>query len=360
MNAFKSGGIARRACLAALLLVAPAMLLAAAPADIAGEWQGKLAVNPSVSLTVRFTFTKGANGAYTAVLNSPDNPDVKNTAVSGVSWDGTSLKFSVPTLQGNYAGKLANGKFAGEWTQPGGKLPLELAPYQKAVLTADVMKPYVDTWNGSISLAGSTQKLVFKFNQGKGGALEGTFSIPDQGLTQPMTDVALENGQVSFRALQSRLSFKGKLENNQLVGKLVVPSPAAPPDGIDVAMKRGDYQPPPVALKLSAADFARVKGKWQGKGSFLNPQNNQNVDVQVALRFETGSKGELFGFVDSSAGGTSSTGVVVTDAIVAGDKLTVRVSVAQAEFNGTLTGNKLTGEWVQGAVRMPLELTRTP
>jgi len=82
--------------------------------------------------------------------------------------------------------------------------------------------------------------------------------------------------------------------------------------------------------------------------------------VKVALRFETGSKGELFGFVDSSAGGTSSTGVVVTDAIVAGDKLTVRVSVAQAEFNGTLTGNKLTGEWVQGAVRMPLELTRTP
>jgi hypothetical protein len=170
----------------------------------------------------------------------------------------------------------------------------------------------------------------------------------------------LENGQVSFRALQGRLSFNGKLENNQLVGKLVVPSPAAPPDGLDVAMKRGDYQPPPVALKLSAADFAKVKGKWQGKGSIVNPQNNQNIDVQVALRFETGSKGEPYGFVDSSAGGSRSTGVVVSDAVVAGDKLTVRVSVAQAEFTGTLAGNKLTGDWVQGAVRMPLELTRSP
>lgn len=360
MDAFRSGGFTRRACLAALLLAAPAMVMAAAPAEIAGEWQGKLAVDPRLSLTVRFTFSKGANGAYTAVLNSPDNPDVKDTAVSGVSWDGTSLKFSVPTLQGSYAGRLANGKFTGEWTQPGSKLPLELAPFQKTVLTADAIKPYVDSWTGAITLAGTTQKLVFKFSQGKGGALEGTFSIPDQGLTQPMTDVALENGQVSFRALQRQLSFKGKLDNNQLVGKLIVPSPAAPPDGLDVAMKRGDYQPPPMALKLTAADFARLKGKWQGKGSFVNPQNNQSIDVQVALRFETGSKGESFGFVDSSAAGSSSTGVVISDAVVAGDKLTVRVSVAQAEFNGTLAGSKLTGEWIQGGVRIPLELSRTP
>ena len=148
--------LSRRTGIAALLLLAaPAMLLAAAPPDLTGDWQGKLAVDAKNSLTVRFTFTKGANGAYTAVLNSPDNSAVKNTAVSGVTWDGTNLKLTVPTLQGSYAGKLANGAIAGEWTQPGGKLPLQLAPFQKTVLSSDAMKPYI----GECSLRSSTRDL---------------------------------------------------------------------------------------------------------------------------------------------------------------------------------------------------------
>ena len=67
---------------AVLLQLLPATAHAAAPADLAGVWQGKLAVDASNSLAVQFTFTKGANGAYTAVLNSPDNPSIRNTAVS--------------------------------------------------------------------------------------------------------------------------------------------------------------------------------------------------------------------------------------------------------------------------------------
>jgi hypothetical protein len=353
--------ISRRSGIAALLLLAaPAVLLAGAAPEIAGEWQGKLAVDASNALTVRFTFSRGANGAYTAVLNSPDNPAVKNTPVSGVSWDGTNLKFSVPSLQGAYAGKLANGRIAGEWTQPGGKLPLELAPWQKAVLSADALKPYLGSWNGVLDLAGQKQTLVFSFKQGAGGALEGTFGIPDQGMTQPMGDLALENGELSFHTLQGRISFKGKLANNRLAGKLKVPSPVAPPDGVDIAMQKGDYSPPPVALALAAGDFAKLKGKWTGKGSFTNPQNNQKIDFDIALRFETGSKGEQYGYVDSAAAGQTSRGVIISSASLAGDKLTFRLAVGQVEFTGTLAGRKLTGEWVQGGMRIPLELTQTP
>jgi hypothetical protein len=343
-----------------LLLAAPGVLLAGAAPEINGEWQGKLALDASNSLTVRFTFTRGANGAYTAVLNSPDNPAVKNTAVSGITWDGANLKFAVPTLQGSYAGKLANGKIAGEWTQPGSKLPLELAPYQKATLSADALRPYVGAWNGTLELAGQKQTLVFNLRQGAGGALEGTFGIPDQGMTQPMGDLTLENGVLSFHTLGGRISFKGTLANNRLAGKLKVPSPAAPADGVDLAMQKGDYKPAPVALTLAAADFAKLKGKWSGKGSFTNPQNNQKVEFDIAVRFESGSGGQQYGYVDSSAGGQKSTGVVISFASLAGDKVTVRLAVGQVEFTGTLAGSKITGEWVQSGMRIPLELTRTP
>src|SRR5690606_15104133 len=110
MDTGRREGMTRRSGIAAvLLMMAASPALPAAPA-LDGEWQGKLVVDPNTSLTVRFTFTRASAGAYTAVLNSPDNPEVKDTPVSDVKWDGTSLSFSVPSLSGAYAGRFANGR----------------------------------------------------------------------------------------------------------------------------------------------------------------------------------------------------------------------------------------------------------
>jgi hypothetical protein len=359
MNTSVGLPITRRSGMAALLLLlAPATLLAAAAPDLNGEWQGKLAVDASNSLTVRFTFIKGANGAYTAVLNSPDNSAVKDTPVNGVTWDGTNLKLAVPTLQGSYAGKLVQGKIVGEWTQPGGKLALELAPFQKTVLSSEAMKPYIGEWNGALTLAGNTQTLMFTFKQGAGG-LEGTFAIPDQGLTRPMTDVTVENGELSLKVnVGAEVSFKGKLNGNRIVGKLKVPSPAAPPDGVDTTFQRGAYKPAPVALKLTPENFTALKGKWQGKVTVTNPQNNQTTELPIVVRFEANGQGEYFGYLDSPTQNVA--GMTVNSAALEGSKFTATVNAIQAEYTGTLSGKKITGEWVQGGQRLPLELTQTP
>src|SRR5689334_17300654 len=107
----------------------------AAQQELSGEWQGKLAVDPKTSLTVRFTFGKDAGGQTTAVLNSPDNAAIKNTPATGVTWDGARLKLQVAALAGSYSAILKEGTLNGEWTQPGSKLPLVLSPYQKPVMT---------------------------------------------------------------------------------------------------------------------------------------------------------------------------------------------------------------------------------
>jgi len=199
---------------------------------------------------------------------------------------------------------------------------------------------------------------VLQFKQGAGGALEGTFSIPDQGLNQPMTDVRLENGELAFRAIQGRLDFKGKIVGGKLAGKLKVPSPVAPPDGIDMSFTRGDYKPAPTALALSAEAIAKLKGKWNGVVSATNPQSGQKIEVPVVVRFETNAKGESNAFLDSPTQGVN--GMIVTFASLEGDKLTVRIAAAQVEYIGTLAGNKIGGEWAQGGQRLPLELTKAP
>lgn len=360
MDTWNMASITRRSGMAAvlaLLVTAPTALLAAAPADLSGDWQGKLAIDANNALTVRFTFTRGSNGAYTAVLNSPDNPGVKDTAVSNVTWDGTSLKFAVPTLSGAYAGTLRGGRIAGEWTQPGGKLPLELAPWSKPVLSADAAKPWVGAWNGAINVGGTTQTLTFNIKQGANG-LEGTFGIPDQGVTQPLTDVMVENGELTLRTMQGRFSYSGKLNGNRLVGKMKIPSPVVPPEGADLVMQRGEYQVKPVPLKLSAQSFASLQGKWNGTVVVTNPQSGQTIQLPIVLRFERNAQGEHLGYLDSPSQGVN--GMVVSDATLEGNKFTVRVGTIQSEYVGTLAGSKITGEWSQGGQRLPLELNKAP
>lgn len=363
MDTCNARTLSRRTGLAALLLLAmPVTVPAAAPPDIAGEWQGKLAVDARTSLTVRFTFTRGSNGAYTAVLDSPDNPAVKDTPVGNVEWDGTNLKFAVPSLQGSYAGKLAGGRIAGQWTQPGGALPLELAPYARPVVSAATMRSLSGAWNGPVTVPGAGNlTMVFEFRQAADGGLTGTFGIPDQGLVDsPLTDAVFEDGELTAKALQGRIEYKARLNGERLVGKIKVPSPAAPPDGMDLTLQRGQYAATPVVLKLDAATFARMKGKWQGTISIpASPQtNNQKVELPLVVRIEGNDKGEPVGYLDSPA--QNATGLVITDLTVTGDKVVARVGSLQAEYTGTLAGRKITGQWVQAGQGMPLELTHSP
>ena len=80
-----------RTTVLASLLVASASTLAATPAapaatqELAGVWQGKLAVDPKTSLTIQFTFAKDAKGAYTAVLGGLPAATETRMSVPGAS-----------------------------------------------------------------------------------------------------------------------------------------------------------------------------------------------------------------------------------------------------------------------------------
>jgi hypothetical protein len=348
------------------LAIAAAMLLQAMPfaasagaaPELTGVWQGKLAVDASTSLTVQFTFNKGSNGAYTAVLNSPDNPGLKDTPVTGVTWDGTNLKMQVPSLSGTFAGALKGGSIGGEWTQPGAKLPLALAPFQKPVVSAANAKALTGNWNGVLTVqAGITQNINIEFKQAAGG-IEGVFGLPDQGAKLPFKDVVIENGEVSMKIPQGNvvLDYKGKLVGDTLNGRIKIPNPALPADGLALNLKRGEYKPAVAALKLSAENFAALKGKWQGQLEVPNPQTQQKQTLNLILRFETNAKGEYLAFVDNPEQKLS--GIVVNEVTLAEGKLVVKIAAIRGEYNATLAGKTMTGEWSQGGGKLPLVMTR--
>jgi hypothetical protein len=353
---------------ALLLQVVPGAARAAAPPELAGVWQGKLVVDASNSLAVQFTFTKGANGAYTAVLNSPDNPALKDTAVSGVTWDGTNLKLTVPSLSGSFAGALKDGKVDGKWTQPGGALPLVLSPYTKPVMSAANAKSLAGSWTGTLQVAnGVTQNVVFEFKQGAGG-FEGTLGLPDNNVNLKMSSVVLESGDLALKIPQGQmiLDYKGKLTGDQINGKLKVPSM---PQELTLNLKRGEYKLVMPPLKLSAEAFAQLKGKWTGKMETTLPANPaqgaaaaapQKITINTVLRFEANAKGEYTGVMDATIVGQGSQTLVISEATFADGKLTFKMPARNVEYTGTVSGNTVTGEWKQGAQNMALVLTRTP
>lgn len=369
---------ARGAAVIAVALLLPALpgnSLAAAAPDLAGVWEGKLAVDASTSLTVQFNFTAGANGTYTAVLNSPDNPALKDAATSNLSWDGTNLKLQVPSLSGSYAGVLKGGKLDGQWTQPGGALPLVLSPYRKPVVTAAAARSISGGWHGELKVGAITQNLAFQFKQGAGGGLEATFGIPDQGLNGlPASSVVLENGELSLKVQvgPQLLDYKGKLEGDQVTGTLK--AAGLPAEGVPVTLKRGEYKVVAPPLKLSADDFAKVKGRWQGVMDVPVPPQAQaaagaagagqtpgTVKVTVVMRFETSEKGEYIGYLAALDPGqtykSDSPGFAIGEAQFADGKLTVKVPItASIEYNATVSGNDMNGTWIQSTLGRSISL----
>jgi hypothetical protein len=336
------------------LLVISAIAAAAAPPELTGQWQGKLAIDATTSVTVEFTFGKDAKGAYTAVLNSLDNPAIKNTQATDVSWDGSNVKLKVAALSGSYSGSLKEGKISGQWVQPGGSLPLVLSPYQKPVLAKAATDTLTGTWSGPLKIPGGELTFVLRFKTDGKGAFGGTLAVPEQGGNEiPMSDVQFSANKLTFRIPQVAGDFSATLVNGMLNGNWKQGGAAA--TAMPVVLKKGEYAAAVQALKLSPESFAALKGTWKGLLEVTSPQG-QKATLNLVLRFGTASSGQFVAFVDSPD--QKAMNIPVTDASFADGKLTVKIASLQGTYSGTLSEKTLTGEWKQGTQTSPLVLTR--
>ncbi len=341
----------------AVALLAAALVGGAAFAqqpDINGTWQGKMAIDASTSLTIQFIFTKRPDGSYAALLNSPDNGAIKNVAASAVTFGGGMLNVQVASLSGSYAGSLKDGRFDGKWTQQGSTLPLVLAPYVKPVIAKAGRDLLTGSWGGPMNVPGlGTLTLVARFKEEK-GELVGTFSVQEQGGQEvPISDLELNGDKVSFRVPRGAAQFTGTLANGVMDGNFKQPSPLFGPDGLKVALKKGDFKPPVYPLKLSNEQFVKLSGSWEGK---LAVPQAPNGSLTVIFRIEANASNQYVGYADSPDQGGR--GIPMTEASLEGDKVTFKVPAIAADYSGTLAGKTINGTLTQGGRPLPLSLAR--
>jgi len=314
-----------------------------AQADLAGTWQGKLSLNATDKMNIQFIITKEAIGSYKVMLNSPDSGNVKNEPAQNVQFKDSKLTLEVPALNGAYSGTMVKGVITGEWRQQGSNLPLILTRYQAP--TAASLKPLEGSWIGKASPDPSvTLTVVLRFLTNKEGKFTGFADIPDQGAKDlPITDIALEKGQVNFKLPFARGEYRGTLSAAGITGSV---KQAGQAQEIKLNLVKGTYVPPPPVVNIQPEAVKQLLGSWTG----------QVANIPLVIRFEQKAAGKITVLMDSPT--QNAKDLPVSNTTFADGKLTLKVARVMGEYIGTLSGEKIDGTWTQGGKPVPLSLTK--
>jgi hypothetical protein len=322
--------------------------------ELAGVWQGKLQVDPKTAMTIQFTFAKKADGSYSAVLNSPDNPALKNTLADSVTWKGGALSLKVAALSGGFDGTLQGSTLTGQWKQPGGTLPLVLSPYQKPVLSKAAVATLTGTWSGPLTGPGGTITFVVRFKPDDTGEMQGTLAVPEQGGAEfPMADIEFADNNLTFKIPKVGGVYAATFASGTLTGLWRQGNPPQPPAGVPAVLKKGDYVPKVYALKMPGETFGKLAGAWKGDLHATGPQGA--VTIPIVLRFETNEHADMVAFMDSPS--QKAMGIPVTEATLAAGKVVIKFG-GGGEYDATVSGNTMTGAWKAGPNSLPLTMTK--
>jgi CubicO group peptidase (beta-lactamase class C family) len=123
-----------RPVLPSILLVTLAVLAMgsaalAAPQELAGHWEGSIAL-PTAKLDVNLDFAKQADGGWKGDISIPAQ-GAKDIALAGIKVDASGIAFTISGISGEptFKGKMSadGAKITGSFSQGGGTFPFELA-----------------------------------------------------------------------------------------------------------------------------------------------------------------------------------------------------------------------------------------
>jgi len=334
--------------LCVLLAVSGAAPAFAADPDLAGTWQGKLQAAPGATINIQFIFARKPDGTLTVTLNSPDNGAIKNIAADNVSYTAGTLKLQVPSLSGAYSGTVKGSTIEGQWSQPGGNIPLVLAPYQKPTITkADMDLLTSSAWTGPVKPPGASFTFVVKFKQEK-GELKGSLLIAEVGQELPFSDVEFSGGKLDCRLDQAGAELAATYADGAFTGTWTARGQPLP-----IKLQKGEA--PVLALKLTPEQFAKLAGSWGGTLEFANP-TGQKISLPTVMRFEKDAQGHFLGYLDSPA--QKAKGITITEATLTGNKLAGKIAAAGAEFNADVSADAISGQFIQRGQTISLALKK--
>lgn len=191
------------------------------------------------------------------------------------------------------------------------------------------------TWQGAIELPQAKLDITVDLAQKQDGTWTGAIDIPQQKAENLLLEPVTVNGnEVKFaiKGLPGDPVFEGKMENGEIKGTFT----QAPPI--------------PFELTLNGPGVMGVGGNWQGAINL--PQGALQVTVDL-----TEANGAWTGTIDIPA--QQAQDLALEPVAVNGNEVTFAIKGVPGNptFKGTVAGNKMTGEFKQGAPT-PFHLAR--
>lgn len=176
----------RTLLLAALLLQPAAPLVAQAPVDPSGHWEGTIQA-PTEEVKIEIDLGKNNKGELAGTFGQPAQR-VKGLPLSTVAVEGRSVRFVVKggpdaaTFEGAIA---ADGtSMSGTLAQAGYSVPFSMTRTGDARIAPAPKSPPIGTelegtWNGTLHVAGKPMRVVLKMVNHTDGTATGTIVSPD-------------------------------------------------------------------------------------------------------------------------------------------------------------------------------------
>jgi hypothetical protein len=179
--------------IAALLLAPAAPLLAQAPVDPSGHWEGAIHVPayeqaPAKEVIIEIDLAKNSKGVLAGTFGQPAQA-VKGLPLSSVAVDGKVITFEIKPGSGGGAfhatlddAKAMSGMFI---TNEGGySIPFSLARTGDARIaavpkSAPISKQLEGTWNGALDVGGKQMRIVVRMANQPDGTSAGTIVSQD-------------------------------------------------------------------------------------------------------------------------------------------------------------------------------------
>jgi len=198
------------------------------------------------------------------------------------------------------------------------------------------------TWQGTLVPAPGNELVIqFIITENDDGSYSVVLNSPDQGAIKDIkaSSVVFDSGKLKLDVTDLSGSYEGTLKDGKFEGNWMQ-------EGTSIPLNLKPYEKP----VLSKEDMEKLVGQWHG------PLKIPTGDLTLVLRFEMKEKGELKAFLDSPDQGA--TGIPVSDVELVDDTLSIKVSVANVEYKGKITGDEIVGEFKQGGQGIPLTLKK--
>jgi len=197
------------------------------------------------------------------------------------------------------------------------------------------------TWQGKMA-ASPNEKLTIQFiiTKQANGSYSVVLNSPDTGGIKNIaaTGVKFAGGILTVDVAGLSGSYSGTVAKGVITGEWKQ-------SGSTLPLTLTPYTKP------SVSTLKPLLGEWVGE---LMPPDGSKLTA--VLRFQMSSDGKFTGTADIPVQGQS--GIPLTDIVLEGDEVTLKIAGGQADYKGKLIGNKIEGAVKQGGQDMKMNLTR--